>query len=171
MSSRFDSGEEKQTDSQEQQYIMFTVADQKFAVDIMQTREIINMTELTDMPSSPDFIKGVVNLRGEIVPIVDLERRLDVSSLEMSSEKNQRIIIVSIDENLVGMQVSRVEGIIRLDADEVGEAPEITRGIHENYIDGVGKLEEELVVILDLAGVLTAAEVEELEEFEPEQGE
>jgi len=69
------------------------------------------------------------------------------------------------------MQVSRVEGIIRLDADEVGEAPEITRGIHENYIDGVGKLEEELVVILDLAGVLTAAEVEELEEFEPEQGE
>jgi len=82
MSSRFDSGEEKQTDSQEQQYIMFTVADQKFAVDIMQTREIINMTELTDMPSSPDFIKGVVNLRGEIVPIVDLERRLDVSSLE-----------------------------------------------------------------------------------------
>ena len=171
MSSRFDSGEEKQTDSQEQQYIMFTVADQKFAVDIMQTREIINMTELTDMPSSPDFIKGVVNLRGEIVPIVDLERRLDVSSLERSAEKNQRIIIVSIDENLVGMQVSRVEGIIRLDADDVGEAPEITRGIHENYIDGVGKLEEELVVILDLAGVLTAAEVEELEEFEPEQGE
>ncbi len=171
MSSRFDSGEEKQTDSQEQQYIMFTVAGQKFAVDIMQTREIINMTELTDMPSSPDFIKGVVNLRGEIVPIVDLERRLDVSSLERSAEKNQRIIIVSIDENLVGMQVSRVEGIIRLDADDVGEAPEITRGIHENYIDGVGKLEEELVVILDLAGVLTAAEVEELEEFEPEQGE
>ena len=171
MNSRFDSGEEKQTDSQEQQYIMFTVADQKFAVDIMQTREIINMTELTDMPSSPDFIKGVVNLRGEIVPIVDLERRLDVSSLERSAEKNQRIIIVSIDENLVGMQVSRVEGIIRLDADDVGEAPEITRGIHENYIDGVGKLEEELVVILDLAGVLTAAEVEELEEFEPEQGE
>ncbi len=170
MVSAFESENKNDQQTGEKQYIMFTVGDQQFGVEIMQTREIINMTELTDMPSSPDFVKGVVNLRGEIVPIVDLEKKLMIEE-GGQTEKEGRIIVVSINENLVGMQVNQVEGIIRLNNDDIGEAPELSKGIKRNYIKGVGKLEDNLLIILDLASVLTAEEVEELEKFEPGQEE
>ena len=169
MVSRFEN-EQQEKQSVEKQYIMFTVGEQQFGVEIMQTREIINMTELTDMPSSPDFVKGVVNLRGEIVPIVDLEKKLMIDE-DGQTEKEGRIIVVSIDDNLVGMQVNQVEGIIRLNNEDIGQAPELSRGIKRNYIKGVGKLEDKLLIILDLASVLTPEEVEELEDFEPGQEE
>ncbi len=170
MVSRFEDEQQKESESVEKQYIMFTVGDQQFGVEIMQTREIINMTELTDMPSSPDFVKGVVNLRGEIVPIVDLEKKLMIDK-GGQTEKEGRIIVVSINDNLVGMQVNQVEGIIRLNNEDIGKAPELSKGIKRNYIKGVGKLEDNLLIILDLASVLTPEEVEKLEEFEPNQGE
>ncbi len=168
MASRFESSQQEQEEIQDNQYIMFTVGDQEFGVDIMQTREIINMTELTDMPNSPDFIKGVVNLRGEIVPIVDLQKKLMVNG-KYQEEQEGRIIVVSIDDNLVGMQVNQVEGIIRLNEAEIGDAPDITQGVRRNFIKGVGKLEDRLLIILDLASILTAEEVEELEELDMNQ--
>ncbi len=159
--------EESATDFEEKQYIVFSAGNQDFGVEIMQTREIINMSELTDMPNSPDFIKGIVNLRGEIVPIVDLEKRLMKDDTSLSADEG-RIIVVSIDDNLVGMQVNQVEGIIRLDSSKIGQAPDITTSVKSNFIKGVGKLEERLLIILDLVNVLTAEEVEQIEELDTE---
>ncbi|SDL60566.1 chemotaxis protein CheW [Halarsenatibacter silvermanii] len=159
--------EDSSTDFEEKQYIVFSAGNQDFGVEIMQTREIINMSELTDMPNSPDFIKGIVNLRGEIVPIVDLEKRLMKNDTSLSADEG-RIIVVSINENLVGMQVNQVEGIIRLDTSKIGQAPDITTSVRSNFIKGVGKLEERLLIILDLVNVLTAEEVEQIEELDTE---
>ena len=146
------------------QYIVFLINDQEFGVEIKQTREIINFTELTEMPSTPDFVKGVINLRGEIVPIVDLYTRLELTKKE--KESDDRIIVVEIEGNLIGMQVSEVKGIIRLSEDNIGSAPGLTKQYKRDFIEGVGKLDDRLIILLKLNQVLTQEEVEEISELE-----
>ena len=146
------------------QYIVFLINDQEFGVEIKQTREIINFTELTEMPSTPDFVKGVINLRGEIVPIVDLYTRLELTKKE--KESDDRIIVVEIEGNLIGMQVSEVKGIIRLSEDNIGSAPGLTKQYKRDFIEGVGKLDDRLIILLKLNKVLTQKEVEEISELE-----
>ncbi len=149
---------------EENQYIVFTVEEQEFGVEIKKTKEIINMRELTDVPSSPDFVRGVINLRGEIVPIVDLHKRLHIK--EKTDDSEGKIIVVEMDENLVGMQVSEVKGIIRLSSNNIGSAPELTQDIKQDYIEGVGKLEDKLLILLNLQKVLTRQEVAKLEDMD-----
>jgi len=146
------------------QYIVFLINDQEFGVEIKQTREIINFTELTEMPSTPDFVKGVINLRGEIVPIVDLYKRLEIEKVERESD--DKIIVVEIGGNLIGMQVSEVKGIIRLSEANIGSAPGLTKQYKRDFIEGVGKLDDRLIILLKLNQVLTQEEVEEISELE-----
>ena len=146
------------------QYVVFKIGGQEFGVEIKQAREIINSRELTSIPNAPDFVEGVTNLRGEIVPIIGLRERLNTSKLS-SSEEN-KIIIVEINGTLTGMKVDDVEGIIRLAEDNIGKAPKITQGINKEYISGVGKLDKKLLILLNLNRVLSRDEVEQLEDIE-----
>lgn len=148
------------------QYVVFVLDGQEFGVEIKQSREIINSTELTSIPNAPDFVEGVTNLRGEIVPIIDLGERLNLSKTEHSKEN--KIIIVEIDGTMAGMEVDDVEGIIRLNRENIGKAPKITQGLNKEYISGVGKLDEKLLILLNLDRVLSRDEVEQLEDIELE---
>lgn len=166
MLSNFDDKSEDNSASVKQ-YVVFVIEDQDFGVDITQAKEIINQTELTSIPNAPDFVEGVTNLRGEIVPIINLDRRLGINDLEREKE-DTKIIIVEFENTLVGMEVEDVEGIIRLSTENIGEAPKITQGVNKEYISGVGKLEDKnkLLILLDLNKILTRNELKQLENIE-----
>ncbi|HKL74564.1 MAG TPA: chemotaxis protein CheW [Halanaerobiales bacterium] len=150
------------------QYVVFVIDEQNFGVDITQAKEIINQTELTSIPNAPDFVEGVTNLRGEIVPIINLDKRLGINNFDR--KKESKIIIVEFENTLVGMEVEDVEGIIRLNTENIGKAPKITQGVNQEYISGVGKLDDDnkLLILLDLNKILTRDEIKQLENIETE---
>jgi purine-binding chemotaxis protein CheW len=156
--------QKKDTSGDLSQYVVFKLDGQEFGVEIKQAREIINFAELTAIPNAPDFVRGVTNLRGEIVPIIDLGERLNLPNIK--HEEENKVIIVEINNTLIGMEVEDVEGIIRLASENIGEAPKITQGINKEYISGVGKLEENLLILLNLNRTLSRDEVEQLEDIE-----
>ena len=150
-----------------EQFVVFFAADHAFGVNIHQTREIISGTELTFMPNTPDFVSGVINLRGVIVPVIDLEKRLALKNeQDEESEEEKKIIIAEVKGNLIGMQVRDVREIIRINQDEIDDPPQITRDIDRDFVTGVGKMNDELIIFLNLSRILSADEVEELNELE-----
>ncbi len=156
--------EEKVQQKEEKQYIVFFVNEKQFGVDVGQAREIINKQELTYIPNAPDFIQGVINLRGEIIPIIELKNRLNLSTGDHSRE--EKIIIVELDGTLLGMQVDDVKEMIRLNVEDIADPPEIVKGVNRNYLSGVGKLGDKLLILLNLDRVLSSKEIEELDELE-----
>ena len=152
-------GEEKR---REYQLVVFKIGDEEFGVDIAQVREIVRLLEITYMPKAPAFIEGVVNLRGQIVAIIDLAKRLGIPSRPRGD--TTRIIVIEIGENTVGMIVDSVSEVLRLSSENIEEVPGIIETeVPEHYIRGVGKLKDRLLVLLDLNRVLTSEEVARVE--------
>lgn len=147
----------------EYQLVVFTIGDEEFGVDISQVREIVRLVQITYLPKAPTFIEGVVNLRGQVLAVIDLSKRLGVPSKERS--ENTRIIVVEVGENTVGMIVDSVSEVLRLASDFVEEVPSLVETeIPEHYIRGVGKLKDRLLVLLDLNKILTPEEVQHVEQ-------
>lgn len=119
---------------------------------------------ITNVPNTLEHVLGVINLRGEILPIVDLYKRLEIEKVERESD--DKIIVVEIGGNLIGMQVSEVKGIIRLSEANIGSAPDLTKQYKRDFIEGVGKLDDRLIILLKLNKVLTQEEVEEISKLE-----
>ena len=146
----------------EYQLVVFNIGDEEFGVDITQVREIVRLLDITYMPKAPEFIEGVVNLRGQIVAIIDLAKRLGIPSSPRG--ERTRIVIVEIGENTIGMVVDSVSEVLRLSSEAVEEVPGlIETEVPEHYIRGVGKLSDRLLVLLDLNKVLTHEEVKRVE--------
>ena len=146
----------------EYQLVVFKIGDEEFGVDIAQVREIVRLLEITYMPKAPAFIEGVVNLRGQIVAIIDLAKRLGIPSRPRGD--TTRVIVIEIGENTVGMIVDSVSEVLRLSSENIEEVPTlIETEVPEHYIRGVGKLKDRLLVLLDLNRVLTSEEVARVE--------
>lgn len=144
------------------QLVVFNIGEEEFGVDIAQVREIVRLVQITYLPKAPAFIEGVVNLRGQVIAVIDLAKRLGISSKTRS--ESTRIIVVEIGENTIGMVVDSVSEVLRLSSDQVEEVPSlIETEVPEHYIRGVGKLKERLLVLLDLNKVLTPEEVQHVE--------
>jgi len=151
--------EQKRT---EYQLVVFTIGQEEFGVDISQVREIVRVVQITYLPKAPVFIEGVVNLRGQVLAVIDLSKRLGVSSRERG--ENTRIIVVEVGENTVGMIVDSVSEVLRMSAEFVEEVPSLVETeIPEHYIRGVGKLKDRLLVLLDLNKILTPTEFQQVE--------
>ncbi len=151
-------GQEKK----ETQLVVFRIGDEEFGVEIVQVREIVRLFEITRMPKAPVYIEGVVNLRGQIIAVIDLAKRLGVSAKPRG--QNSRIMIVEMGQNTIGMIVDSVVEVLRLPQENIDHVPElIETGVPEHYIRGVGKLKDRLLVLLDLNAVLTYEEVKNLE--------
>jgi len=146
----------------EYQLVVFAIGNEEFGVDISQVREIVRLVQITYMPKAPAFIEGVVNLRGQIVAIIDLAKRLGIPA--KPSGEATRIILVEIEENTVGMVVDSVSEVLRLSAEQLEDVPQlIDTEVPEHYIRGVGKLKDRLLILLDLNKVLTTEEVQRVE--------
>jgi purine-binding chemotaxis protein CheW len=146
----------------EYQLVVFTLGAEEFGVDISQVREIVRLVQITYLPKAPSFIEGVVNLRGQVLAVIDLSKRLGVSSKQRGD--NTRIIVVEVGEITVGMLVDSVSEVLRLPSEFVEEVPSLVETeVPEHYIRGVGKLKDRLLVLLDLNKILTPEEFQHVE--------
>ena len=142
------------------QLVNFDIANEEFGVDILKVQEIIRVPEVTRVPNCPAFVEGVINLRGKIVPVVDLRLRFNLPKIE--KDNNTRIIVVELEEKTVGFLVDRVKEVIRIETAIIDPPPELVTNVQTRYITGVAKLEDRLLILLDLDRVLTTAQQEVL---------
>jgi purine-binding chemotaxis protein CheW len=119
------------------------------------------MVAVTHVPRAPQFMEGVINLRGQLIPIIDLRARFGMPRVEHT--KNTRIVVTDIGAKRVGMVVDSVSEVLRLATDAIEDAPEMITGVDTEYIRGVGKIEDRLIILLDLAKIITGTEKRELE--------
>ena len=145
-----------------EQYIIFLLGKKKFGVNIKQTREILSAKELTYVPDSPNYVRGIINLRGAVVPVVDLHLRLNIAG--NTEDNNEKIIIIEMEDITAGMLVDDVEEIKGLTREDIVNLPDLARKVDSSYIEGVGRSaeSEELLLLLNLNNILTNKEIEGL---------
>lgn len=144
------------------QLVTFNLGKEEFAVPILQIQEINRLVEITRVPKSPDFVEGVINLRGKVIPIIDLRKRFSLPQSDLG--KYARIVVVNMDGRMVGLIVDSVSEVLRLPNDAIEPPPPVVAGIGSEYIKGLGKLEGRLLILLDLSKILTKEEKRELVE-------
>jgi len=142
--------------------IVFQLKDQQFGVDIQQVRSIEKLQEITKIPNTSDFIKGVINLRSEVIAIIDLRERLNINETDFTD--HTRILIVIINEMQIGLIVDSATDVLDIDPSVIDPSPEIVGEIDVTYVKGVAKLENRLLILLDLERVLSFKEIDEVRE-------
>lgn len=144
------------------QLVNFRLGSEDFGVDITSVREITRVTDITRVPESSSFIHGVMNLRGQVIAVIDLAKRFGIPPREELSA-SARIVIAEIGKHAIGILVDEVPEVAKLAEEDIEPAPEAIQGKGErDYIKGIGKLGERLIIILDLEKVLAACEMEEV---------
>lgn len=141
----------------ELQLVSFNIGSEEFGVDILKVQEINRMVDITKVPQAPRYVEGVINLRGKVIPIVDLRKRFGLEVRE--HDKNTRIVVVDIDGSIIGMIVDAVSEVLRLPADTIEPPPNLVTGVNSEFIKGVAKLEDRLLIFLDLSKVVDATEL------------
>ncbi|MCL6639032.1 MAG: chemotaxis protein CheW [Firmicutes bacterium] len=154
---------EKSPDVHEEQMVIFQLSGQTYGVGISSVYEIIRMETITRVPRTPHFVEGVINLRGRIIPVIDLCKRLGLEDMGRSGAS--RIIIVDVGGQVIGIIVDSVSEVLRVPADTVEPPPPIVHGIEAAYLKGIAILGERLIILLDLNKILFEEEVEELKDF------
>lgn len=144
------------------QIVVFSLNDEICGVDTCQVKEIVKYEELSKMPKMPKFIDGVINLRGKVVPIVNLNRRFKLG--DMGVTKKTKIIITDLEGKLIGFIVNDVFEIIKLSPEDIEATPELIKKVYNDYLKCVGKKGEKLISILDLSTILTDSEIKNLDE-------
>ena len=139
------------------QLVSFNIGSEEFGVDILKVQEINRVVEITRVPQAPHYVEGVINLRGKVIPIVDLRKRFNMEEKEY--DKNTRIVVVDISGNIMGMVVDSVSEVLRLPSNTIEPPPEIVANINSEYIKGVAKLEDRLLIFLDLSKVIDVNEM------------
>ncbi|MDF2924702.1 MAG: chemotaxis protein CheW [Paenibacillaceae bacterium] len=143
--------------------IVFALADEEYGVEVEKVKTIERMMPMTRVPKTYDFVKGVVNLRGVVVPVIDLRGRFGLPESEYTD--NSRIVIISVNEMEVGLIVDSANDVIDVDSELIQDPPEIVGGVRAKYLRGVAKLDERLLVLLNLKEVLNKGEITKLEEL------
>lgn len=142
------------------QLVTFSIGEEVFAVDILAVQEIIRLIDITRVPRSPHFVEGVINLRGKVIPIVDLRKRFDRE--ERDYDKSTRIIVINTESVTVGFVVDEVSEVLRIPSNMIDAPPGVVSGLDTDYIDGVGKMDDQLLILLDLNRLLSNQEMEAL---------
>jgi purine-binding chemotaxis protein CheW len=143
------------------QLVTFKLENEEFGVDILRVQEINRMMNITKIPNAPGFIEGVINLRGKIIPIVDLGKRLGFRN--GTYDKSTRIIVVELDGLVLGFIVDSVSEVLRINENTVEPPPSIVSGIDSEYIEGVGKLDDRLLILLELNKIFASPDKKEME--------
>jgi purine-binding chemotaxis protein CheW len=138
------------------QLVSFKIGDEEFGVDILNVQEINKMVTITKVPNSPEFVEGVINLRGRVIPIIDLRTRLKLE--RKTHDKDTRIIVVEISGKTIGFIVDSVQEVLRIPANITEAPPELVSGVDSEFIRSVGKLEDRLIILIDLEKVLSDKE-------------
>ena len=138
----------------------FFIGNEEFGVDILYVQEINRMSQVTKVPNAPDFVNGVINLRGRVIPVIDL--RLKFGMQKKEPDRNTRIIVMEVSGKTVGFIVDSVNEVLRIPKNVTEAPPPLAMGINSEYIKAVGKLEDRLLILIDLEKILSAEETGQL---------
>ena len=145
------------------QLVGFVIGEDRFALDILMVQEIIKTPLITNLPNSPVFIEGVINLRGNIIPVIELRKRLNLPDSKDRKTVDSRIVIVNVDNRITGFIVDSVSEILKVQSGEIEPPPDIvTAGMDSQYIEGVCDIQGELVTLLDFSRILRIEEIRKL---------
>lgn len=145
----------------EHKYVLFRIGNEEFGIDIMKVKEITEAKDAVRVPDCPSFVEGIINLRGDVTPIINLRRKLGLGSLEKEIQSH-RIIILGIEDKLAGFLVDDASQVVSIDDADIEEPPRLAFDRGKEYVEGVGKLGERMIIILDLVKVLNEQEKHEL---------
>jgi purine-binding chemotaxis protein CheW len=147
-----------------QQFVTFTIGSEVYGVDVLKVQEIIGITEITYVPNSLPFMKGVINLRGSVVPVVDL--RIKFRMQERQYDATTVIIIVEVKSRSIGMIVDAVSDVIDIAVTSIHDTPHFSTSIETDYIKNIGRKDDQLVIILNVDKILTVEEMESVKKKE-----
>jgi purine-binding chemotaxis protein CheW len=148
------------------QLVGFVISDEIFGVDILMVQEIIRGAVITPIPNSPDFVEGVINLRGNIIPVIDLRKRLNLYLEDQSNDKNW-VLLLDVDNRITGFVVDRVTQVLKIEPDQIEPPPEIVvAGLKSQYINGVCEIDDDLLILLDFDRILLMEEIKKLKNID-----
>src|ERR1700739_4010282 len=146
----------------EHQVVGFRIGNETYGVRIGSVREIVRVPEITAVPNAPDVIEGVINLRGKIIPVMDLRKRFGSGGVQ--PDKKNRILVVELDSKLVGLIVSSASEVLKIPPSEIESPGSVFAEGESSSVTGVGKLRGRLIILLDIARLLRQSEFKKLEE-------
>jgi len=148
------------------QLVGFFIGRQQFGVNILTVQEIIREAPISNIPNSPDFIEGAINLRGSIIPVIELRKLLDLQTDVLNQDGNTWILIVNVDGSVTGFIVDSVTKVLKVHTSSIEPPPDIVaEGLKSRHIYGVCKMDDDLVILLDFEKILQVEDIEKLKEF------
>ena len=153
--------------SKELQIVGFRVGRETFGVPISLVHEIVRLPDITAVPEAPDYVEGVINLRGKIISVIDLRKRF--GERQITPNKKNRILVVEVDSKMVGLIVDAASEVLKVPETEIDLPPNVFEEGELNYVTGVGKLRGRLIIMIDLTKVLQKGELRRLGEFSESQ--
>jgi purine-binding chemotaxis protein CheW len=145
-------------------FVSFRLGEELYGLDIMDVKEIIHLSEITPIPNSPDFVDGIINLRGKIIPIVDLGKRFNFVKKELTEEEEllKGIIIINVNKLLIGIIIDQVNRVLSIEESQIQPPPQMISGIGTEFVQGVSKIEEqndELLILLNIKKLFNRSEL------------
>ena len=150
------------------QLVTFQLSEELYAIDIMDVKEIVTLQEIRTLPNAPSYVEGLYNLRGEIIPIINLHKRFHLRKAQLGEDETllSGFIIIDLDGMKLGVIIDKVERVISIDYNEIQAPPQMISGIGAEYIQGVVNQNGGYLIILDIRKLFSARELQKIEEIE-----
>ncbi len=145
------------------QWVTFRLGDEKYGINVMQVQEVLRITEIASVPGAPSYVLGIINLRGNVVTVIDTRNRFGLVSKE--SDDASRIVIIETDQHIIGILVDSVDEVVEMRVSEIENAPNVGNEENLKYIQGVTSRENELLILVDLNKFLSDEEKQEMDLF------
>ncbi|MBT3355614.1 MAG: purine-binding chemotaxis protein CheW [Candidatus Scalindua sp.] len=149
---------DKKNQDQEGKYLTFVLGSEEYGIAILRVREIIGLMDITTVPQTPEYMKGVINLRGKVIPVIDL--RLKFSMQEEEHTQETCVIVTEVNSTSIGIIVDSVSEVLDIKSGEIEDTPSFGQGIDTDFIMGLGKVKEKIVIMLDIEEVLSSEDLE-----------
>ena len=147
----------------EGKFLTFELGEEEYGVEILTVREIIGVMSITTVPQTPDYMKGVINLRGKVIPVIDLRLKFTMEEREHTQETC--IIVVEVNNTLIGIVVDNVSEVLEIKKEEIEAAPSFGQSIDTKFIMGLGKAKKKIIILLDIEKVLSSEELKMVEQM------
>ena len=150
----------------EGKFLTFVLGEEIYGIEILKAREIIGLMDITTVPQTPDYMKGVINLRGKVIPVIDLRKKFSMQ--EEVHTQETCVIVVEVNGSSIGLIVDSVSEVSDITGEEIENAPSFGQGIDTSFIMGLGKVKDKIIILLDIDTVLSTEELEMVEELAEE---
>ena len=158
--------EKKDTSAMDGKFLTFILGKEVYGIEILKVREIIGLMDITTVPQTPEYMKGVINLRGKVIPVIDLRLKFGMPEEEHTQETC--VIVVEVNNTSLGIIVDSVSEVSDINGGEIEDAPSFGQGIDTSFIMALGKVKDKIIILLDIEAVLSSEELEMVGELAKE---